>query len=122
MGCVDEHRDKLHKPGDFLKLFFDKKVIGGEHEELYNNMDLWVQALKIAKIKKHMLKSFEEMREKFCTIYGQKVGRTKKEQNNFAMFTFSVIDGLMIRKMAGMVDLDINSQCRILNRLEETNR
>ena len=117
--AVDENEAKLNRPGDFVKLFFDSKVMGGDHEEIVNSIDLWVQALKITRIKKLMVKSLEEMRDRFCIIFGQKIGRTKKDQRDFALFTFSVIDGLMIRQMAGILELDINSQCRIINKLAE---
>lgn len=118
-NAVEENEAKLKKPGDFVKLFFDSKVMGGEHEEVVNNIDLWVQAIKIPRIKKLLFKSFEELRERFCAIYGKKVGRTKKDQRDFAFFTFSLIDGLMIRQIAGITELDINSQCKIINKIAE---
>ena len=123
MGNVDEtvkaNESKLKKPSDYLKIFFEPSKLGCEHDELCQNLDFWVQAMTIPKIMKFMNQSSDRMTDHFCATFGSKIGRTKKDRKQAALFTFAVIDGLMVRQVMNPSIIDINSHCRIIDKLVE---
>lgn len=121
MGHFDEivkaNENKLKKPSDYLKLFFEPSKLGCGHDELHHNLDFWVQAMSIPKIKKFMNQSYDSMTDKFCEIFGSKIGRTKNDRKQMALFTFALIDGLMVRQVMNPSIINIKSHCKILDKL-----
>jgi AcrR family transcriptional regulator len=112
---VVEKSDKLKSPKDYMKLFLECEGIGCEHGELAFNLNFWVQALSIPKIKRHLNRKFSDLTEKFIETVDSKYARTKNEKRQLAILTFSIVDGLIIRQIMDESVVNLNAQYRIFD-------
>lgn len=116
---VDEKANTLKSPNDYLKLFLECESYDCKHEELAFNLNFWVEALSIPKIKRYMNQKFNDLIEKFIETVESKYARTKKERRNLAILTFSLVDGLVVRYIMDKSIVNINTQCRLYGTLLE---
>lgn len=114
-NVLTENIDKLKSPGDFLRLFFEPMKSDCGDDDLCQNLDFWVQAMSIPKIKKFMNRHFDEMIDIFSEVLGPVAGRTKKERTQMGLLTFALIDGLMVRQVMNPSTVDIKSISKLID-------
>lgn len=96
---VVQNEERLKSPLDHLKLFMDSEKLCCEHGDLVHNLDFWVQAMSIPRIKKHMNRSFKKMLNKFIECIDPVYGRTRADRLQMGILTYSLVDGLMVREV-----------------------
>jgi len=83
-------------PADFLRVLYEGK---GKccNDKFRYNIDFWVQAMSIPKIKRYMNNSFKKVVDNFINGVGVEYKNSKINLKELAVFTFSLFDGLWIR-------------------------
>jgi len=86
--------------------------------EFRNMMDLWVQAMRIPRIKKQMDKFFEEAISAMADCLDPRYGRDRKSRYQLAVLIGALYDGLAVRKSMNPQAVNIPVQMKLFGRFQ----
>lgn len=117
--ALEQIKDSLKTPGDFLQVFMGRENSPcQEHADIAYNLDFWVQAISIPRIKKYVNSRFNMLVEFFVDNIDKAYG-TKAERKDLAVMLYSLIDGFVVRQVINPEVLNINRQKKLLDKLFE---
>ncbi|NOY88184.1 MAG: TetR/AcrR family transcriptional regulator [FCB group bacterium] len=121
MAKTKEISSQNPSPADFLRVLFEEK---GEcrSDNFCYNIDFWVQAMSIPKIKRYMNNSFKKVVDNFIDgVSSSGYKNSKINLKDLAVFTFSLFDGLWIRHVVQPSIIDIPAQIELFDTLLKNN-
>lgn len=116
---VEDNREMLRSPRGYVKLVLDAHKGEGEHCELTHSLDFWLRAFSVTRTKKFMIEHFNEMLIGFGENVDDAYARTKGEKRQLGLFTFSFIDGLIMRQIVDPESINANAQLKLFDVLLE---
>ena len=115
---MNKHFERLEQaiggnrsPAEMLRFLLEDAGFGPE-EKMRENVDFFVQAMRIARIKKYVNKEFARAVDRFVQTVDPKYG-SKKQLRQIAIFTYSLYHGLRIRKVLDPGIVDVPAQIRL---------
>jgi AcrR family transcriptional regulator len=108
-------------PADFLRAIMETHP-SKDLSDFRTLMDMWVQGMRIAKIRRYLAERMNEGIELFADRLDRRYGRTRQERRQMAVLTFSFYDGLAARKSVNPGPIDVDEQVRLFGRLMEKYR
>jgi AcrR family transcriptional regulator len=109
------------RPDDFFKILL------GVHTEVklpdyWDTVDIWVQAIRIPRIKRFITRRLNEVLAKFQEKVDPAYGTGKKNTTELGVLTFALCDGLCILKMMDPSMVDVDAQVKLFGQFLESNR
>ncbi len=83
-------------------------------------MDLWVQAIRIPRIRRHINETHRRQVDYFCRHLDPAYGLSREEAEQLAVMVFSLCDGLAARRVLDSKSVDVETQVRLVDRLLES--
>jgi AcrR family transcriptional regulator len=121
---LDRHLEGLGKvlvdgvaPADVLRLMLEDAP-AGQNKCIRENVDFFVQAMRIPRIKKLLNQAFVRSVERFSRGIDPRYG-SRKQLRNLAVFTFSLQHGLRIRRLLDPEIVDVHAQIGLYRRMLE---
>ena len=81
--------------------------------DAHNNLDFWVSAMAIPRIRRLVNKAYRDGVEMVAGAIDPCHGATLRDRRHVAVFTFSLIDGLSVRRVYDRDIVDIRAQERL---------
>lgn len=116
---LSDRKETMKSPKDYLKLFLECESFGCEHGELALNLNFWVDALSVPKVKRLLNRKFNDLTELFIETVDSKYARGKAEKKNLAVLTFSLVDGIVIRLIMDESVVNLNAQYKLFDSILE---
>ncbi len=109
------------RPSTFLRILFEGKgKVASDLNDLGSNLDFWVQAINVPRIKSY-LNSLDAM---FFEIFEKALKpeylSDRKTTRHLAVTTLALIDGLMVRGILNAPTVDYEKQIVLLDQLFES--
>ncbi|MBI5268031.1 MAG: TetR/AcrR family transcriptional regulator [candidate division Zixibacteria bacterium] len=79
----------------------------------HNNLDFWVSAMAIPRIRRLVNKAYRDGVEMVANAIDPSHGATLRERRHVAVFTFSLIDGLSVRRVFDRDIVNLKAQERL---------
>lgn len=98
-------------PGRMLMTIMDGCTYG-DPREFRSILDIWVQALRVPRIRRYINESHRDRIREFCQQIKPVPGWSRREQEQYAVMTFALADGLAAHRVldAKMVDSRIQAK------------
>lgn len=96
---------KMHKSGDL--------------SEFRNLIDIWVQAIRIPRIKRSLEIKHLEAADKMAKCIDPAYGPSLEERRGLVIFAFAFYDGVASRKCVNPDSIDVNMQLQLFSRCME---
>ena len=111
-----EHMPDQISPVDLFGLLRElhQGCRGKDHQD---TVDIWIQGLRIPRIKKYISKRFAERRAKFAEMLDPSFGRSPKERIEIVMMIVALYHGLAAEAMVHGSKVDIDAQMQLLEQL-----
>ncbi|UCE25594.1 MAG: TetR/AcrR family transcriptional regulator, partial [Candidatus Zixiibacteriota bacterium] len=110
---LEEATKSKQSPAEMLRFLLTDSGLGPERK-MRENIDFFVQAMRIPRIKKHLNKEFGRAVDQFVRTMDPKYG-PKKQLRQIAVFTYSLYHGLRIRKVLDPGIVDVAAQIRLFD-------
>lgn len=105
-------------PADFLKVVFEgKDKCGVDIGDLGSNLDFWVQAINVPRIRSYLNSLDTVFFELFERSLDPRYLAERKMVRQMAVMTLAMIDGLMVRGILNPPTVDYHKQISLLNGL-----
>jgi AcrR family transcriptional regulator len=111
-------KEKRFTPGEFTRTLIEVHE-KDNYAEFRNMMDIWVQAMRIPRIRRYLESFYEEALEMFADHVDTAYGKTRRERRAVGAFTFAFLDGLATRKALKPTSVDTQEQLKLYARLIE---
>lgn len=117
-AIYDELPHGSTSPAEILRIFLKnrQKFAGNKFK---NAMDFWGQAMAVPRIKRLLQRRTAEGVDRFVEAVDPKYGRSREELKQLAIFTMSLLDGLMVRSKFISTNIDLDKQVRLYSSLVE---
>jgi AcrR family transcriptional regulator len=107
--------EKISPVGLFDLLRERHQGCGGlDHQDA---IDIWIQGLRIPRIKKHISRRFRERRAKLAEMLDPSFGRSSKQRSEIVMMIVALYHGLAAEAMVHGSKVDIDAQMQLLKQL-----
>ena len=105
-------------PSDFLQLFFEgRDDCCADVGDLGSNLDFWVQAINVPRIRKYLNSLDEEFFGIFDRVADPRFLRNPQQTRHIAVMTMALVDGLMVRGILNPPTVDYKEQITFLKEL-----
>jgi len=112
---AEQMPEKISPVGLFRLLRDLHQGCGGlEHQDA---VDIWIQGLRIPRIKKYISRRVRERRAKFAEMLDPSYGRSLKQRSDLVMMIVALYHGLAAEAMVHGSKVDVDAQMRLLKRL-----
>ncbi len=101
-----------HRPEAFFASMIEFNTTCGIYNAR-NNLDFWVAAMSIPRIRKMVNKAYRDGIDMVAEALDSSHGMSLKERRHVAVFTFSLIDGLSVRRVFDRDIVDLQAQQRL---------
>jgi AcrR family transcriptional regulator len=109
---LDSLRVDQWEPGEMVKAILDRCEFTGP-KQFRSVLDIWVQAMSVPRIRKYINKERRERVALFCRMVKPPRGWTKRELEQLAVMTFSLVDGLSAQRVLDVDIVDTKIQARL---------
>jgi AcrR family transcriptional regulator len=106
-------------PGQFARIFLEGQA-KDNFREFRNLLDIWVQSMRIPRIRRFLFKHYEDALSFFTMYLDPRYGRTTVERRRLGIVTIAFIDGLAARLALDPKSIDLEAQLRIFTRVMES--
>ena len=101
-----------HRPDAFFAAMIEFNTKCGIYNAR-NNLEFWISAMAMPKIKRIINKAYRDGVEMVAAALDPSHGATLRERRHVAVFTFSLIDGLSVRRAFDRDIVDFRAQERL---------
>lgn len=119
--AIDAGMQSRFRPDDFFKLLLGAHT-KADLPDYWDTVDIWVQAIRIPRIKRFITRRLNEALTKFQANLDPAYGGGKKNMTELGVLTFALCDGLCILKMMDPSMVDLNAQVKLFGQFLESNR
>ena len=104
-----------YTPGDFFKTLFSLHTRKKEVAEYWNVADLWIQAVRIPRIKRFLARQMTDVLEAFADNVAPTDKGDRRETIQLAVFLLAVCDGLSLFQAISPNVMDVAAQEKLLD-------
>lgn len=115
---VQEAFSRPDAPADILRRLLEHQELGSRCG-FRDNVDFWIQAMRVPRIKRYVNKRFREIIVGFSETVDPSFG-SKAQRKQLAVLTFSLLHGLRIRRVLDPELVDVGAQTKLYNSLLES--
>lgn len=113
---VEERLPVPARPHDFLRIIL-VDCTWAHTREFRSTMDVWVQAIRIPRIRRQMNKMHREMVTFFSSRLMPNHGLSRRELEQLGMMVFSLGDGLAAHRVLNPKAVDVSQQLALFERM-----
>jgi AcrR family transcriptional regulator len=115
-AVLEAHLPEQTRPQDFLRVLL-VKCPWVQMREFRSTMDIWVQAIRVPRIRRQMNLEHRRMVDMFCRRLVPGHGFTRKELDQLGLMVISMADGLAAHRVLMPKSIDINMQLALFERM-----
>ncbi|MCB2229325.1 TetR/AcrR family transcriptional regulator [bacterium] len=108
-------------PQEFVRVLFEAQA-KDNYAEFRTLVDLWVQALRIPRIRKFFISHYRMAQDFFSEHVDRAYGRNRADREQLAIHTFAFVDGLATRLALDPKSADVETQIRLFARTVESEK
>ncbi|UCD63561.1 MAG: TetR/AcrR family transcriptional regulator [Candidatus Zixiibacteriota bacterium] len=112
---LDEVLGRAKAPARVLDILLEQSESHSQCS-LRDNVDFWIQAMRVPRIKRYLNRRFREMVDRFAGSVDTRYGN-KTQRNHLAVFTFSLFHGLRIRNVLDPRVVSLPAQIKLYGEL-----
>jgi len=111
-STLDGLKSDQWEPGKVVSLILDKCAFAGP-KQFRSVLDIWVQAMSVPRIRRYINQQHRERVAMFCRMVKRPHGWNKKELEQLAVMTFSLVDGLAAHRVLDITIVDTKIQAKL---------
>lgn len=120
-NLLTNNKEHLSSPGDIVAQVLHPTDKSCHGDPLSSNLDFWVQAISVPRIKRFMNRHFKEIVAIIVEIITPHYGSSKKEREEIAIMLLSYLDGMMVRQVMDPKSFDIHEQIKLFYKYFDNN-
>lgn len=109
------------EPGTILNTLMEKCDFSAP-TEFRSVLDIWVQALRVPRIRRYINENHRERVKEFCRAVQPVKGWKRRQLEQFAIMTFSLADGLSAHRALDIALVDTRIQAQLFQSMYEAGR